>query len=287
MKNTSAKKSEMPPQSESTNKDSTLVNQTTSNEVNKPLSLKHILSSGIDDIFVRKQQKIAEYKNVNSDKVSGNFRSLNFSNYNKKLSVYCPVIKGFFTNRNQQKSQFITKKNVDAYNASDNHKFDLTLLEENQERNPDHIIQECLKKAKGKNFTDRNIGVCILLAIKHNGVSNKSSRAGFVGDLEKIYGDDVNPKPFFKFSAQFQKAAARKDTLTGNPEAKRIVGLRLKRLSPDYGLEYLKGMDIKNGKMGEVFNEDFFKDILSNNPSNDVESVSAKLMNTTSNSAQK
>ncbi len=101
--------------------------------------------------------------------------------------------------------------------------------------------------AKYKAFNKAEAALCIMLAIKNGGVGN--NKEDFKKDLKEFYSDTTNQngeisneqlKPYLLFSKLFQENIKQENIFTGNQEAKKLVGMRLKRLTPDYAYEMLE-----------------------------------------------
>ncbi len=120
-------------------------------------------------------------------------------------------------------------------------------------------IQAALNEAlnqttsQDQTFDHKKAAICIMLAIKNGGVGNKKDT--FKREMEELGLKKEDFKSCAFFSKQFQKIAGEQMGIcTGNSNYKNLVGMRLKRLTPDYAYTML-GDDHKNIK--EKFDEYF------------------------------
>ncbi len=131
----------------------------------------------------------------------------------------------------------------DGSNSSGD-KFDFATNDRDVIRNPkdkshEIILQNLTAAGKKVGIDSTKAGIFIMLAIKNGGVANQ--KEGFLKDLKKIFGEREDCDLLFNearnFSAAFQKNMEESSMFTGNQNAKKLVGMRLKRLTPNYVLE--------------------------------------------------
>jgi hypothetical protein len=114
----------------------------------------------------------------------------------------------------------------------------------------------------------------ILIAAKNKGIGNK--KEALRQDLQMLYGDNCDiedlTKQAINFSKNFQDAVKQERIYSGNQAATDLVGMRLKRLHPEYAFEIARSSkggeknlddldDIFNNKLGGIDGV-----ILNNNP---------------------
>ena len=147
------------------------------------------------------------------------------------------------------------------FNGSDlsGDKFDFSTNSRDVIRNPkdkshEIILQNLTAAEKKAGIDPTKAGIFIMLAIKNGGVANQ--KEGFLKDLKKIFGEREDCDLLFNearnFSAAFQKNMEESSMFTGNQNAKKLVGMRLKRLTPNYVLE-MYGMSQDSRTTAETF----------------------------------
>lgn len=177
-----------------------------------------------------------DFKLVNNNEI-GKETKLLFKNAGLKL--YKPL--------NADKSSLNLKAGEES-----KHNISLTKIAQNSVENDDikvavkGFVKKALKDANNKldpsfQLEKGQMAVIILIAIKNGGISTKME--GVTNDLAEIFRyeqDDSRLGLLSKAASQFSRLFQEeiKDKIqTGNPNAKRIVGLRLTRLTPEDALD--------------------------------------------------
>jgi hypothetical protein len=99
-------------------------------------------------------------------------------------------------------------------------------------------------------FGAKEVAIIIMAAIKNGGLAsaNQDALAACLGQAFAATGLHINPDVAYlarvkSFSHHFQKKMEEGGIFTGNPEPKKFVGMRLKRLTPEYALSYCQNAD--------------------------------------------
>ncbi len=140
-------------------------------------------------------------------------------------------------------------------------KFDFATNDRDVIRNPkdkshEIILQNLTAAGKKVGIDSAKAGIFIMLAIKNGGVANRERE--FRKDLEKFFKREDCGLLFNEarnFSAAFQKNMEESSMFTGNQNAKKLVGMRLKRLTPNYVLE-MYGMSRVGRSAAQTFERD-------------------------------
>lgn len=160
----------------------------------------------------------------------------------QKLRIFSPEVSEKIASQGFSSDKFAFSRAVEELkNSSSN------------DHSPNQIktsLESLVQKAathKDVQIDQKTAAKIILIAIKHQGIGQLDKET--IKESLRIVGLENSQEMLKKaanFSREFQEAARQESFLTGNIEAKSLVGMRLKRLTPDVAFEIFRGKNHLN-----------------------------------------